>query len=109
MAEEAKRRKEMEEPINAIKMMMTEVGAVVKRVKQTNRGYEVVWSAAGHSLTTLLDKNFKVSNAGYCVNGHDRVLSPKSIVNVLKDGVREGQHIHYTIATDDNFDAEEDY
>jgi hypothetical protein len=104
MEEEARKHKEMEEPINAIKTMMTDVGAVVRNVKKTNRGYEVVWSSDGHNLTTLFDKNLKVSNAGYCVNGNDRILSPKSIVNVLKDGVREGQYIHYTLSTDSYFD-----
>lgn len=93
-------RKEREKPCNAIRDMMVGVGAEVHQVKQTNRGFEVSWSYSGHRLMTIFDKDLKVSNAGYCVNGNDRILSGSSIVNLLKDGLRQGEHIYPTLSAD---------
>jgi len=100
--------KEEKEPINAVKKMMEEVGALVNKVVKTNRGFEVTWNFDKYRFVTIFDKHLKVVNAGYCVRNQDKILSPRSIVNVLKDGIR--QHgddgmIHATLAYDrDDFD-----
>ena len=93
-------RKEQAEPENAIRAMMGETGAKVTKVVKTNRGFEVSWEFDRHKLVTILDKEYKVVNAGYCVRQKDRILSARSMVNVLKDGIRDGEFIHPTVAND---------
>lgn len=98
-----RKRKEEQEPANAVKVMMEEVGAAVDKVIKTNRGFEVTWKLDKYRFVTIFDKQLKVVNAGYCVRQQDKVLSPRSIVNVLKDGIK--QHgddgmIHATLAYD---------
>ncbi|MEY2701484.1 MAG: hypothetical protein RLY43_104 [Bacteroidota bacterium] len=80
-----KRKKEMEEPIEVIKSLMATNGAEIEFVKKNNRGFEVQWSANGHTINTLLDKNFRVTEAGFCTSGYDSTQSAGSIVNLLKD------------------------
>lgn len=92
-----KKRKEMEEPVNAIKILMTSSGATVKNVKKVNRGYEVNWNTSGWDINTLLDKNFRVLEAGFCVSGHDRTQSATSVVKLLQDYVADGRsYVHHT-------------
>jgi hypothetical protein len=95
------RHKERVEPIEAIRATMTGLGVKVAGVKKTNRGFTVSWEFEGHRMVTMLDKQFRVVNAGYCVNHNDRILSMRSVVNVLKDGVRDGERINPTLAADD--------
>jgi hypothetical protein len=102
-------RKAQQKPIDSIRSMMVEVGAEVYNVKQTNRGFEVSWGFDRHRLTTIFDKDLKVANAGYCVNGNDRVLSGRSIVNLLKDGIRQGEHIHLTLSASGNWGDDVDH
>ena len=91
-----KKRKEMEEPVAAIKILMSKSGAEVKSVKKVNRGFEVVWNSSGWDINTLLDKNFRVIEAGFCVSGHDKTQSATSVVKLLGDYVEEGSHVHIT-------------
>lgn len=91
-----KRKKEMEEPVKAIKVIMSECGATVDSVKKTNYGYEVRWHFGRNHINTLLDKDFRVAEAGFCVSGYDRTQSAKSVVNLLQDYVEEGSYIHKT-------------
>jgi hypothetical protein len=89
-----KKKKEMEEPVNAIKQIMSESGASVSSVRKTNRGFVVQWSCSGETINTLLDNNFRVREAGFCVSSYDRTQSAQSVVNLLKDYVEEGSYIH---------------
>jgi hypothetical protein len=98
-----RKRKEQEEPSNAVKMMMEETGATVLKVTSTNRGFEVLWGFDRHQLLTIFDKQLRVVNAGYCVNHLDKVMSPRSVVNVLKDGIRDGESINRTTSVDGDF------
>jgi hypothetical protein len=91
-----KKRKEMEEPVNAIKAIMGASGAEVTSVKKTNHGFEVIWKVGRHEIHSLLDKNFRVSHGGFCMSGHDKTQTAGSIVNVLKDYVKDGSYIHIT-------------
>jgi hypothetical protein len=92
-----KKKKEMEEPVNAIKTIMTNSGAEVHSVKKVNRGYEVVWSGSGWKMNTLLDNNYRVLEAGFCVSGHDRTQSASSVVKLLEDYVSDGHsYVHHT-------------
>ena len=79
--------KMMKEPINVITHMMKEGGAQVQFVRKNNRGYEVQWSAAGYTINTQLDENYRVVEAGFCVSNWDRTQSARSLVNVLNDYV----------------------
>jgi len=81
-------------PVNAITDVMTRLGAEVRSVKESTLGYEVVWKFGRHTLSTVLDRNFRVVEAGYCVSGRDRTQSVRSVVNVLKDYVRDGDAVH---------------
>jgi hypothetical protein len=92
-----KKRKEMEEPINAIKIIMENSGAKVQWVKKVNRGFEVLWDSSGWTMNTLLDKNYRVIEAGFCVSGHDDTQSASSIVRLLEDYVEDGHsYVHHT-------------
>lgn len=92
-----KKKKEMEEPVNAIKIIMTNSGAEVHSVKKVNRGYEVVWSGSGWKMNTLLDNNFRVLEAGFCVSGYDETQSASSVVKLLEDYVGDGHsYVHHT-------------
>ena len=92
-----KRRKELAEPVNAIRHLMTTSGATVKNVKKVNRGFEVNWNTAGWDINTLLDKNFRVLEAGFCVSGHDKTQSATSVVKLLQDYVEDGHsYVHHT-------------
>lgn len=105
-----KARREREEPVNAVKLMMEETGATVLKVTVTNRGFEVSWKLDRFKFMTIFDKKLKVVNAGYCVNHNDKVLSARSVVNVAKDGIQENPSlIHITLAPDgNNFQDEDD-
>lgn len=103
-----KKRKAMAEPVVALKAMMEEVGATVSLVKVTNRGFEVSWGFEKHKIVTMFDKELRVVHAGYCVNNNDRILSARSIVNTMKDGIEGGGHIHTTVAYDhEDFDRDD--
>ena len=91
-----RKNKEIEEPVNYIKTIMVACGAVVRSVTKRNIGYEVVWEYAGHVINTLLKKDFRVAEAGFCVSGNDETQSARSVVNVLKDYVRDGDHVNKT-------------
>ena len=91
-----KKRKETEEPVNAIKILMSSSGATVKSVKKVNRGFEVLWNSSGWDINTLLDNKFRVIEAGFCVSGHDKTQSATSVVKLLGDYVEEGSYVHIT-------------
>lgn len=95
-----RRKKEEEDPVNAIKLMMTQSGATVNSVKKTNAGYVVLWETEGHRINTLLDKNFRVKEAGFCTTNHDDTQSARSVVNLLKDYVEDGSYVHLTRTPD---------
>ena len=91
-----KRRKEMEEPINMIRSIMSTSGATVTSVKKVNRGYEVLWNSAGYTINSLLSNDFSVISAGFCVSGYDTTQSASSVVKLLQDYVDQGDYIHRT-------------
>ena len=91
-----KKRKETEEPINVIKSIMSLSGAVISDVQKTNRGFVVEWNFGGNHINTLLDSDYRVKEAGFCVSNYDRTQSAQSVVNLLKDYVEEGSYIHKT-------------
>jgi hypothetical protein len=91
-----KKRKEEQEPVNAITSRMTASGAEVVSIRpdRLTKGFEVIWKLMGHTINTLLDKNFRVIEAGFCVSGYDRTQSASSLPNLLKTYRKEGSHIH---------------
>lgn len=91
-----RKNKEMTEPVNFIKRIMTETGANVVNIVKKNIGYEVTWSFGGNTINTLLDKDYKVIEAGFCVSGFDKTQSAKSVVNLLKDYQDDGSYVHLT-------------
>jgi hypothetical protein len=88
-------RKELLEPQKAIRRIMAEGGAEVEFVKKNNRGFEVQWEAAGHTINTQLDKDYRVVEAGFCVSNWDGTQSARSLVNVLNDYV-DNEHVYKT-------------
>jgi hypothetical protein len=80
-----KKKKEDEEPIAFIKRNMASCGAIVEFVKKNNLGYEVQWAANGYTINTLLNKDFRVREAGFCTSGYDNTQSVGSVVHLLKD------------------------
>lgn len=114
-----KKKKEIEEPINALKSIMVESGANVKKVRKTNLGYEVTWSFQEYEVITEVDKNFKVTSAGFCTSGYDYTQSARSVVHLLRDyhekrvsktdfvNIGRFNHVHER-GRNDNFDDEDD-
>lgn len=91
-----KKRKALEEPVSAIKAIMAVSGATIKSVNKVNRGFQVIWTSEGYTIDTLLDKNFRVIEAGFCVSNYDDTQSARSVVNLLHDYIEEGSHVHIT-------------
>lgn len=91
-----RKRKELEEPVNLIKSVMGASGAEVISVTKNNHGFEVVWKVGRNTIHTALDKQFRVSHGGFCMSGYDNTQTAGSIVNVLKDYVKDGSYIHIT-------------
>jgi hypothetical protein len=91
-----RKRKEEEEPVTALRKRMEEVGASVAKVTKNNRGFEVVWQMGSYKIASLFDKEMKVINAGFCVNSGDRVLSARSMVHVMEDGLKRGIRVNVT-------------
>lgn len=91
-----RRKKEMEQPTGYIRAVMEESGAVVRSVRKVNRGYEVVWTAVGYTINTLLGNDFRVIEAGFCTSGNDYTQSASSVAKLLKDYVDEDQHFVIT-------------
>jgi hypothetical protein len=54
----------------------------------------VVWHFEDTKINTLLDKNFRVIEAGFCMSNYDRTQSARSVVHVLRDYKRDGSYIH---------------
>ena len=94
-----RKKKEIEEPTSYIKNIMTACGAIVKSITKKNIGFEVVWQYGEHLINTLLNKEYRVTEAGFCVSGYDNTQSARSVVNVLKDYVKDGDHVHKTRIT----------
>lgn len=92
---EEKRKKEMSEPVNYIRSVMEYGGAKVLSVKKVNRGFEVAWESDGYTISTLMDNNYRVIYAGFCVSGYDNTQSASSVVKVLKDYVKR-EHVTVT-------------
>lgn len=86
----AKWEKEMLEPQNAIKSLMGEGGATVDFVKKNNRGFEVQWTMSGYTINTQLDKDYRVSEAGFCVSNWDGTQSARSLVHLLDEYTTDG-------------------
>lgn len=90
-------RKELLEPQQVIRRIMEEAGATIEHVKKNNRGFEVQWTSAGHTINTQLDKNYRVSEAGFCVSNWDGTQSARSLVHVLNDYTTDGiSYVHKT-------------
>ena len=80
----------MLEPQNAIKNLMGEGGATVDFVKKNNRGFEVQWTMSGYTINTQLDKDYRVSEAGFCVSNWDGTQSARSLVHLLDEYTTDG-------------------
>jgi len=91
-----KLKKEMENPTNFIKHSMESSGAIVHSVKKVNRGFEIVWSAVGYTINTLVNFSFRVIEAGFCTSGHDNTQSVGSVGKLLRDYVQQHDGIHIT-------------
>jgi len=89
-----KKHKEELEPLNVIKSSFADSGANIRKIKPVAMGYEVIWELDGYTINTLLNKNYRVIEAGFCVSGDDRVLTARSVANVLKTYVEDGDHVH---------------
>jgi len=83
-------------PAEAIRHGLESSGAKMISIKKVNRGYEVVWSAAGHRINSLFDNAARVIQGGFCMSGYDETQSATSLPKVLQDYVKEGDHVFVT-------------
>ena len=95
-----RQKKELEEPVVAVKNMMTMSGAKVEYVRKNNLGFEVQWESNGYVINTQLDKNYKVLESGFCTSHNDSIHSASSIVHLLQDyatkRVSRNDHVNIT-------------
>jgi hypothetical protein len=68
-------------------------GKLVSYKEITGIGYQIIWQSAGEKIETVIDKDFKVIEAGFCVSGYDNTQSMSSVVKVLNDYKHEGARI----------------
>lgn len=94
-----KKRQEELIPEKIIEKLIEGSNAKFISFKKVNRGYEVLWESDGHMINTLLNNNYGVIEAGFCVSGYDRTQSLSSVTKLLKDYVEEGSYIHKTRTT----------
>ena len=80
-----RKKKEVEEPVKAVKRIMEESGAKVESVTKNNRGYMVKWSSNDYNIITQIDNKFKVVHAGFCTSSYDHTQSARSVVHLLRD------------------------
>lgn len=93
-----KKKREKIASVDHIKASMENCGATNVVVTKNNNGYTVKWTLRGHRITTLLNKSFSVTNAGFCVSGYDRTQHLDSVARLLEDYVDEGSYIHRTLS-----------
>ena len=99
--EERRRQEEAERMKNIdyrIQKIISDAGGKYIR-HNTMRGgesIEVIWEVNGERISTLIDKEMHVQNAGFCVSGYDKTLSLGAAVTVLEDYIDEGDYIYRT-------------
>ena len=78
-----------------IKLALERVGG--KFNKYTDRGdsYTVNWSVDGEGITSVINKDLSIQNAGICLNGGDRAFDLTSLVSVVREGIQR-RLIHRT-------------
>ena len=96
LAESERRKAELLIPSNAIKAALESSGATVISIKPVKRGFETVWESHGHTINSLLDRNYRVIEAGFCVSGWDKTQSVGSVARVLDRYVDDGDYIYKT-------------
>jgi hypothetical protein len=80
-----------------IKVILEESGAKLISYSTINgMGYEIKWSSEGYILNSLVDNNFRVIEAGYCISGYDKIMTLPSLTKLFKDHVEDGEYIHKT-------------
>ena len=74
-------------------------GTLVKYTDVRGIGFQVLWKAFGETIETVIDKDFKVIEAGFCVSGYDRTQSMSSVVKLLNDYKDQNDRIVKTRST----------
>lgn len=95
-AEQERILREERTPKVAITRSFESAGANVRDIKKERNGWSVTWTCEGHTINTLLNSDYSVANAGFCVSGYDNTQSTWSVCNLFKDYIEQGEYIHLT-------------
>lgn len=80
-----------------LKYVIEQSGGRLLQYKEINGiGYEVIWQAFGEKINTVINYDFAVLEAGYCVSGYDKLQSMSSVVKLLHDYKDQNDHIVIT-------------
>ncbi len=54
------------------------------RYEEQGSNFLVVWKLGGQTVKSVINKEMRILNAGFCLSGHDREHSMNSIINLAK-------------------------
>lgn len=91
-----KKQKEILQPAEMVKKFMKDSGAIVKNVKKVPRGFEILWDMGEWTINTLVNNDYRVIEAGFCVSGYDNKHSTTSISLLCKDYIENHGHLVIT-------------
>lgn len=91
-----RKKKELLEPLAMVKELMKDSGAQIFGVKKVPRGYEISWKMEKWNLNTLVDNNYKVLEAGFCVSAYDKTQSATSVGLLCKDYLKQHKYLVVT-------------
>ena len=99
--EKERRQQEYAEKLKTVEgriaFALSQSGGELISYKEVNGiGYEIQWKAFGERIKTLVNHNFAVLEAGFCVSGYDRTQSMTSVVKLLNDYKDQGDRIVIT-------------
>ena len=65
-------------------------------LKSYQRGYEVIWKLGNQQINTLMNNNFSIIEAGFCLSGGDTKHTLNSITKLLGDYLDAGDSFSIT-------------
>jgi len=81
----------------SLEYVIKNAGGIYKKHKINNdKTITVYWDAEDRNFVTILNKDFRVVHAGFCVSGYDDTQTIGSLVNLLKTYINDGESIHLT-------------
>lgn len=71
-------------------------GKLIKVIKQAAKRLEVIWELHGRTISTVVEEDYSVKEAGFCISGDDRKHTISSLPNLLDSYHKDGEGINIT-------------